>query len=212
MPRADENRTVISGKGRRERQKWRGGGRQPQREAGGTSSVSYSSVTECRQRGKSHLEASLHVPPSHPVSLGSPMPSVIWDGNARELAQKENGAPLYALYVGGEKKKKIPPVRLSRSSVYNFPSISAPLTKPPPPLHVTQMCSGAVSVKRQREKDASGFLVQVLILLSVTSSHFPCCAMSSSVNFISGHSYSQQHSHGPATLTGFHLLCKFTAV
>lgn len=36
------------------------------------------------------------------------MPSVIWDGNARELAQKEIGAPLYALYVGGEKKKKNP--------------------------------------------------------------------------------------------------------
>lgn len=59
------------------------------------------------------------------------------------------------------REKKNPPVRLSRSSLYNFLSISAPLTKPPPPLHVTQMCSGAVSVKRQREKDASGFLVQV---------------------------------------------------
>lgn len=34
------------------------------------------------------------------------MPAVIWDGKARELAQRGSGAPLYTLYVGEEKKKK----------------------------------------------------------------------------------------------------------
>lgn len=70
----------------------------------------------------------------------------------RAGTERNRGSFICTVRRRGE-KKKIPPVRLSRSSVYNFLSISAPLTKPPPPLQVTQMCSGAVSVKRQREKE-----------------------------------------------------------
>lgn len=52
-------------------------------------------------------------------------------------------------------------VSLSRSSLCNFLCVSVPLAKPPPPFYVTQMCSGAISVKRHRERDASVILMQV---------------------------------------------------
>lgn len=115
--------------------------------AGGTSSASLS-LPELRDRaqteGKSHLEASLHLPPSHPVSLGSPMPAVFWDGKARELAQKEIGAPLYALYVGGEKKKKKknPARKAVKVLSIQFCVYLGASEPAAPPLHVTQMCSG----------------------------------------------------------------------
>lgn len=69
------------------------------------------------------------------------------------------------LHVGGGgvggRGGRITPVSLLRTSLCNFLCVSVPLAKPPPPFHVTQMCSGAISVKRHRERDASVILTQV---------------------------------------------------
>lgn len=72
------------------------------------------------------------------------MPAVFWDGKARELARKEIGAPLYALYVGGEKekKKKNPARKAVKVLGIQFSVYLGAAQPAAPPLHVTQMCSG----------------------------------------------------------------------
>lgn len=74
---------------------------------------------------------------------------------------------------------------LLRTSLCNFLCVSVPLAKPPPPFHVTQMCSGAISVKRHRERDASVILTQVSLIVS----HSPCFSLSSTLLFWFGLHY-----------------------
>ncbi|XP_052561614.1 uncharacterized protein LOC128092118 [Tympanuchus pallidicinctus] len=60
-----------------------------------------------------------------------------------------------------------------------------PLAKLPPPFYVTQMCSGAISVKRHRERDASVILMQrkFLGLLTIYGTYSMASSSSAVVNF-----------------------------